>query len=182
MYVCIFCFVCFLLLGSGYLLTLLRVRTSIHASASPYLHRRLLNCTSMRKPELTRAVQHRAKRQASTDTGCAAPWKVTHSSPDSVGRTARGGPDLLVPPESSVTLVANAALHVRELQGELQGASRSLTDGAPSTWTLPGARAGAAGASSTRPARPRSAVLRLQAVQHCGLGFGCWRAAHVFRR
>ena len=61
----------------------------------------------MRKPELTRAVQHRAKRQASTDTGCAAPWKVTHSSLDSVGRTAHGGPHLPVPPESMVTLVAN---------------------------------------------------------------------------
>ena len=57
-----------------YQLTLLRVRTSIHASASPYVHTRLLdflscvNCTSMRKPELTRAVQHRAKRQASIDS------------------------------------------------------------------------------------------------------------------
>ena len=65
-----------------------------------------LDC--MRKAELTRAVQHRAKRQASIDAGCAAPWKVTHSSPDSHGCTARGGPHLLVPPESSVTLVANA--------------------------------------------------------------------------
>ena len=53
-------------------------------------------------------MQDRAKRQAFTDTGCEAPWKVTHSSLDSVGRTARGGPDLLVPPESSVTLVAIA--------------------------------------------------------------------------
>ena len=62
----------------------------------------------MRKAELTRAVQHRAKRQAFIDTGCAAPWKVTYSSPDSDGRTARGGPHILVPPESSVTLVAIA--------------------------------------------------------------------------
>ena len=62
----------------------------------------------MRKAELTRAVQHRAKRQAFIDTGCAAPWKVTHSSPDSAGRIARGDPHILVPPESSVTLVANA--------------------------------------------------------------------------
>eukprot|EP00959_Pyramimonas_sp_CCMP1952_P462787 9483828-Pyramimonas_sp.AAC.1 len=42
------------------------------------------------------------------DTGCAAPWKVTDSSPHSAGRAARGGPRLLVPPESSVTRVANA--------------------------------------------------------------------------
>ena len=61
----------------------------------------------MRKPELTRAVQHRAKRQASIDAGCAAPWKGTHSSPDSDGCTARGGPHLLVPAENSVTVVAN---------------------------------------------------------------------------
>ena len=93
MYVCMYMCMCVC-----YQLTLLRVFSAIHASASPYL----------RKLELTRAVQHRAKRQASTDTGCAAPWKVTHSSPDLVGRTARGGPHLVVPPESSVTVVANA--------------------------------------------------------------------------
>ena len=50
--------------------------------------------------------QHRAKRQSFIDTGCAAPWKVKHSSPDSDGRTARSDPHILVPPESSVTVVA----------------------------------------------------------------------------
>eukprot|EP00959_Pyramimonas_sp_CCMP1952_P240922 5035292-Pyramimonas_sp.AAC.1 len=57
-----------------YQLTLLRVRTSIHASASPYLHRRLLGLCSAGtarhglrstvqrdRPPLTRAVQHRGK-------------------------------------------------------------------------------------------------------------------------
>ena len=50
--------------------------------------------------------QHRAKRQSFIDTGCAAPWKVKNSSPDSDGRTARSDPHILVPPESSVTVVA----------------------------------------------------------------------------
>ena len=64
---------------------------------------------SVQKPVLRRVVQHRAKRQASIGTGCAAPCKVTHSSPNSLGCTAHGGPHRLIPPESSITLIANAS-------------------------------------------------------------------------
>ena len=42
-------------------------------------HKKLMNGTSMRQIVLTRTVQHRATRQASIDTDCAAPWDVTHS-------------------------------------------------------------------------------------------------------
>jgi hypothetical protein len=57
---------------------------------------KLVKCTSMRKLVLTRTVQHRATRQASIDTDCAAPWKVTHSWRYVAGRAACGGPHLSV--------------------------------------------------------------------------------------
>jgi hypothetical protein len=77
------------------------------------VHKKLMNCTSMRQLVLTRTVQHRATRQASIDTDCAAPWNVTHSWRHVAGRAACGVSHLPVPAESCVTLVANA--------GELAG-------------------------------------------------------------
>ena len=69
---------------------------SVDASTSPCLHKNLMKCTSMRKLVLARTVQHRATRQASIDTDCAAPWKMTHSWRHVARRAACGGLHLSV--------------------------------------------------------------------------------------